>query len=284
MCGLLSSSWYVYALTYYELMPPGGFQCLDATANEWYPCEPYQFCDMQPRPEYKIDYSDKRNLHNWVDKLDLACVKNETVGMIGSSFFTGWAVTSLWLPGLGDVYGRLPIFRICMVVYFLAICAIYACFNVWFMIAINFVMGAASSARIGMGVVFMQEFVPTRYDTFVPTLWSFIDAFTYLLITFYFCLVSEEWIPATGIGFIEGFFCLIGCIFLVESPKYLLTKRKYAEAERILNKIAGANKSQAFAFDRQLFGEEEGINFYVLVEGSPDVEEFIRGYKFNGAV
>ena len=120
--------------------------------------------------------------------------------------------------------------------------------------------------------------------TFVPTLWSFIDAFTYLLITFYFCLVSEEWIPATGIGFIEGFFCLIGCIFLVESPKYLLTKRKYAEAERILNKIAGANKSQAFAFDRQLFGEEEGINFYVLVEGSPDVEEFIRGYKFNGAV
>ena len=87
--------------------------------------------------------------------MDLACVKNETVGYIGASFFTGWAATSLWLPGLGDIFGRLLIFRIVMVIYFASICAIYACYNVWFMIAINFVMGAASSARIGMGVVFM---------------------------------------------------------------------------------------------------------------------------------
>ena len=41
MCGLLSSSWYIYALTYYELMPPGGFQCLNATTNVTYGCEPY---------------------------------------------------------------------------------------------------------------------------------------------------------------------------------------------------------------------------------------------------
>ena len=45
-------------------------------------------------------------LYNWVQRLDLTCVDDWKVGMIGAGFFIGWCCTLLWLPSFGDSGGR----------------------------------------------------------------------------------------------------------------------------------------------------------------------------------
>jgi len=38
------------------------------------------------------------------------CAPSWKVGALGSALFIGWASTLLWLPGMGDRYGRKNIF------------------------------------------------------------------------------------------------------------------------------------------------------------------------------
>ncbi len=112
--------------------------------------------------QYRVDYSDKHNLHNWVEKLDLVCVSSKVIGLLGSSFFIGWACTLLWAPRLADIYGRSKIYRIAMVLVSINFCLYYVCFNVYFMIAICFMNGALTSVRSSTGFIYMQEFVKSH--------------------------------------------------------------------------------------------------------------------------
>ena len=65
----------------------------------------------------------------------------------------------LILPPLADILGRKWINSVGMVIYFITICLYYVCFNVYFMIALNFMNGATATTRINIGFVFMLEFV-----------------------------------------------------------------------------------------------------------------------------
>ena len=49
--------------------------------------------------------SDKSYI-NWQQKLDLMCIPPWKVGMLGTVYFIGWAITLLWLPRFGDKFGR----------------------------------------------------------------------------------------------------------------------------------------------------------------------------------
>ena len=88
-------------------------------------------------------------------KLDLACQSDFTIGMIGASYFIGWACTLLILPRFADIYGRAWIYRIGMVFYFVLLCCYYVCFNVYLMIALNFCLGCTATSRMGVGFVYM---------------------------------------------------------------------------------------------------------------------------------
>jgi MFS family permease len=48
--------------------------------------------------------------------MDLICVSKKKIGLIGSSYFTGWTITLLWVPLLADKYGRKMIVVVSMAV------------------------------------------------------------------------------------------------------------------------------------------------------------------------
>ena len=79
----------------------------------------------------KIDYTQEKALHNWVEKLDLACTSPATIGLLGSSLFLGWTMSLLWLPRLADVQGRATIFRISVLLAFMLLTLIYMSFNIY---------------------------------------------------------------------------------------------------------------------------------------------------------
>jgi hypothetical protein len=103
VCGMLCQTWFVYGLTYFELMPKD-FLCKNDGEN-WVKCARRDFCGIE-NAEWKIDYSKNRALHNYVEKLSLACNSHITIGLIGSSYFFGWALSLLFLPRLADIHGR----------------------------------------------------------------------------------------------------------------------------------------------------------------------------------
>ena len=72
-----------------------------------------------------INYDDPKSLYNWVETLDLKCIINtlkfigestEVIGMLGSAFFIGWVISNIFVPRLGDIYGRKFIFLIAFTV------------------------------------------------------------------------------------------------------------------------------------------------------------------------
>jgi MFS family permease len=134
-----------------------------------YSCEPKDFCG-NPSITYKPDYDlthykdgESKPLHNWTEKLDLACVSDYKIGLIGSSYFIGWVCTLLIFPGLADYFGRKWIYRIALMVSFVLYAGIYFCQNINLMIGIMFCLGAFTTARISVGFVYMLEFVRVKH-------------------------------------------------------------------------------------------------------------------------
>ena len=101
-CFLISStSFVIYNLGFLELMPE--FECNYPGNSTTFPCKEKDFCGTD------IEYSIVKGpdtLDNWVEKLSLICRPGWQVGMLGSSLFIGWTLTTLWLPKLADTYGR----------------------------------------------------------------------------------------------------------------------------------------------------------------------------------
>jgi len=69
-------------------------------------------------------------IHGWAEKLNLACVNNYKIGLIGGSYFVGWVLTLLIFGRLTDIYGRKWIYRVNMAITLALYGAIYLASNV----------------------------------------------------------------------------------------------------------------------------------------------------------
>ena len=157
LSGFLSSSWYVYGWALFERMPEDGFvckKCEDCPEYKCYPDGADGFCD-NPNIIWEPNYETNEDLYNWVTRLDLACEDKFWIGMIGSSYFIGWAVTLIPATRIADIYGRSWIYRIAMIINIIDLVCVYLVRNIYLMIAVNFIMGVVTSARISIGFVYM---------------------------------------------------------------------------------------------------------------------------------
>ena len=60
---------------------------------------------------WKVDYSVRRSLHNWMTELNLYCVPRFYIGLFGSMYFLGVALQGLVL-NFSDRYGRIMLIRV----------------------------------------------------------------------------------------------------------------------------------------------------------------------------
>jgi len=102
-------------------------------------------------------------IHGWSEKLNLACVNNYKIGLIGGSYFIGWVLTLLIVGRLADIYGRKWIYRVNMVITLFLFGAIYLASNVDQMILINFGIGLTTTGRLSVGFLYMMEFVQMKH-------------------------------------------------------------------------------------------------------------------------
>ena len=143
--------------------------------------------------------------------------------MLGSALFVGWCATLLWVPRLGDKFGRKWLFTLGMGGNFLCYNILMFTHNLNLMLFTIFCFGALSSIRINVGYVYLLELMPKNRQTLYGTIWNNFECILYPLATIYFWKISKDWFYFALIGYVFSLWSFIASFFLPESPRYLIS-------------------------------------------------------------
>ncbi len=117
------------------------------------------------------------------------------IGMLGSMVFAGWMFGSLFIPRLGDLYGRKwPFLGSLLVAVLTYVCVILSS-DLRLTIALMLIYGTCCAGRYSTCYVYFSEIIPAANRTLACSAVLFIDASTLILLTLYFLFVSKHWLP-----------------------------------------------------------------------------------------
>jgi MFS family permease len=184
-------------LNFLELFPTYLCKDLSDPIKPIYSCKPIDFCN-KPGIGYMIDYSNPASLHNWVEDLNLTClyVNNEgtRIGLIGSLYFAGCTTSAATLPRFSDIWGRKVLYLISMGGHLLAYLGLLISKDLTATIVIMFFFGYFSVGRTIVGYIYMQEFIPTAYQSVVGTVLQVLSGCNALIGVLYFYCISKYWL------------------------------------------------------------------------------------------
>ncbi|CDW72064.1 organic cation [Stylonychia lemnae] len=217
------------------------YECAATGSEEYHSCKREEFCGNSD-VSWRIDYSKIETLNNWVQKLNLFCISDNQLGLIGSSFFIGAFIGSLIIPRLADVYGRKRpyLFGLCL----------YACTafiypfstSLYLNYFLIFLGGISESGRYYVGFVYLQELMPQSHQTYIGLNIFMVHGFAKLWYDVYFYKISKNWIFMNYSSIIKAILCLISVHFILpESPRYLLSSNQNDKARESFRKIARFN-------------------------------------------
>ena len=178
--------------------------------------------------------------YSLVTEYNLYCSKSETLSLAHSAFFIGSSVASLFLGFFADHYGRKYTFCALAVVMFAL--AVFTSFvtAVWQLILVRTLLGATGSGCMSIMYVLAVEFVLPEHRAFTSNLIqiSYATAIFNLTLVAYLC---REWrrialytaLP-TAVAFLS--------FALYRSPRWLHYKRRFEDAENILQRMSAFNK------------------------------------------
>ncbi len=163
--GMLSGGFVLHGIAYLELAP-NEYLC------DGVPCTPQEFC-AQPSHPYKADSIDyeyregkepNTNIYNWYTKLGLVCspTKKKQMGLIGTLALLGVSISCLFVPRMGDLYGRKPVYAFALALQ-IPIYVMACIFNKMLPIyVVAFLLGPCITGRMACGFLLLIEMVPKR--------------------------------------------------------------------------------------------------------------------------
>jgi len=167
--------------------------------------------------------------------------------------FVGWAISAAITPRLSDFYGRRIVFLCSMFVQLISLIAIYISRDVYVTIGLIFFFGMGGVGRSSICYLYMQEFLPSDKATLVGTILQLNNGMVAIYTVIYYWFISSQWIPLQVFGGFLTVVSMVGVYFLPESPKFLLTMKRYDDARAAINVIARVNGKEPFTakFDRE---------------------------------
>ena len=107
---------------------------------------------------WRVAESD-HSLDNWISMMDLYCVDKYWIGLLGSSYYSGFLIGSALFMNLADRYGRRP----CVI----AVCILHTLMYLWLILTTNltmhyvliFIIGVIGGLRCGSCLTLAIELV-----------------------------------------------------------------------------------------------------------------------------
>ena len=260
---LIQSGCYLFLGCFVFLEKEPLYKCLDEATGLYYHCEPKDFCGADKHVVWDYDYSTPESFNNMIEQLDLPCESSFIIGLLGASFLAGIVIGCLTLTRLGDILGRKPI-------YILGLClnASFAMGVVWvtsqpLAFAMIFVYGMSMSSRYYVGYTYNIEMQPKSHYVLVSTTQFLFESITYLFICIYFWKISTNWKALQYFNFGISVFGLIFLFLMPETPRFLISVKRFTEARETLAWIGKMNgleeweaqeRLNAIVFDGELMG------------------------------
>ena len=94
------------------------------------------------------------------NKLDLTCQDNKKIGVIGSIYFTGFAISCAIIPRIADKIGRRHLHNASMMSQVLIYGFIINSKDINNMLFLYFCIGLTCGGRCGVGINYISEFIP----------------------------------------------------------------------------------------------------------------------------
>lgn len=161
--------------------------------------------------------------------------------LIATAAMISTAIACLFIPRLGDLYGRWPlyVFALCLQlpVY---VCAIVLSKTMFMIIACLF-LGPVVIGRMACGFLLLLEMVPRKNQPMVGASIMVAEGACLIIWTIYFVAISKNAFWFLWFTILLNFIGLVGCAYVTESPRYLYGMERFEECRKVLRKIALRN-------------------------------------------
>jgi len=145
------------------------------------------------------------------------------MGLIGTSMFIGYTISSLILPRKADIHGRKIIFRCFYIFHALGMSIIlFVPHQIGIYIGL-FCVGTASTIRTSVGYVYGLEFIESTKQNIAGTLLKTFDVTTPIIFSVLFMTVSNNWRYYYYCGMALSLTAWVSSFFLPESPSLLIS-------------------------------------------------------------
>ncbi|KAF6017638.1 Orct [Bugula neritina] len=174
----------------------------------------------------------------------LVCSKAYVKPLMQTLYMCGFLVGAITFGILSDKYGRLKILSVCLLLQIVfavaaALVSIYSHYILFTLLRV--VVGMVTAGLFTVTFVLVMEVIPPRFRTYTGLFYQGFFAAG-------FCLLPAISYALRDLFYTQLAMTLPTVIFLSyywivpESPRWLILKRKYKEAESILRRIAALNK------------------------------------------
>ena len=163
----------------------------------------------------------------------------EQVGMIGSIGLVGMALGAVLGGSFADIIGRKKVFAATLATYSIATGLCGLSWNFESLLFFRFVVGFGLGGQLPVAVTLVSEFSPLKHrGKFLVLLESFWAAgWLVAAVVSYLVIPKYGWPVAFFIGAAPALYIFYLWKAIPESPRYLISKGKFAEAEAIVAKI-----------------------------------------------
>ncbi|XP_033625385.1 organic cation transporter protein-like isoform X1 [Asterias rubens] len=190
-----------------------------------------------------------------IQDFDLVCSKQTLPSLAQSVYFAGLLFGSLFWGIVADWAGRKPAFFLSLCVAVAATTAAAFVQNIAFYTALRFFIAAGNFGVYLMAFIIVTEIVGPAYRTMVGTILAMLFSIGYVLLAV-MAYSLREWRHLQLAISIPTFIFFAFFFFLPESPRWLISKKKFKQAEKIIKSIAKVNKKSV---PENMFVEEDTI-------------------------
>ncbi|XP_038079046.1 organic cation transporter protein-like [Patiria miniata] len=184
---------------------------------------------------------------------ELVCDKAGLTKYAQSAYFAGMLIGSFLIGLMADWVGRKPTFFICLITSFLAGIAQAFAPNMAVFIVVRFFVAIFKTGVYMMAFIIGTEFVGPNIRAFAGQFINIYYAMGYMLLAPFAYLIRDWQMLQVALTMTFAPFILL-LPFLPESARWLMSRGRTADAEKILRKMAKVNKVELPA---ELFEEDK---------------------------
>ena len=215
----------------------------------------------------EIDWSSQESINNLMTQLDFYCKSKVMLGFVGFSFLLGIVIGCLTITRFGDIYGRKPIYAIGLFLHIIVMVCLLISRHIPLDYLLLFFLGYSVTMRYYVGYTYGIEMQPASHAVFASTIMFLFESFAYLFICIYFLHLSKDWRPLQIPNLVMSVLGLGCLIWMPETPAFLVSQKRHAEARQVFAMIAkwngkGSDVAPFFVFlksdkDREESSESE---------------------------